>query len=105
MVCESFLKAAVGALLTLPVYQKAFVLIKVSPGHEEDVVDTLMKIPEVREAHIVPGDWDVLAVVSSQKEIVVPSDEKVYRLVLNKISKIKHVQDTNTMVSQFSKSK
>jgi DNA-binding Lrp family transcriptional regulator len=89
----------------LPVFQKAFVLIKVSPGHEEEVVDNLMKIPDVREAHIVPGDWDIIAVVSSQKEIVVPSDEKVYKLVLDKISKIRHVQDTNTMVSQFGKTK
>ena len=89
----------------LPVYQKAFVLVKVAPGHEEEVVDELMKIPDVREAHIVPGDWDIIAVVSSQKEIVVPSDEKVYKLVLDKISKIRHVQDTNTMVSQFAKSK
>ena len=92
-------------MIQLPVYQKAFVLIKVAPGHEEEVVEDLMKVPEVREVHIVPGDWDIIAVVSSQKEIVVPSDEKVYKLVLDKISKIKHVQDTNTMVSQFSKSK
>ncbi len=89
----------------MPVYQKAFVLIKVAPGHEEDVVDSLMKIPDVREAHIVPGDWDILAVISSEKEIVVPSDEKVYRLVLQKISKISHVQDTNTLVSQFARTK
>jgi len=89
----------------LPVFQKAFVLIKVVPGHEEEVVDNLMKVPDIKEAHIVPGDWDIIAVISSQKEIVVPSDEKVYKLVLDKISKIKHVQDTNTMVSQFSKSK
>lgn len=64
-----------------------------------------MKIPEVKETHIVPGDWDIIAVVSAQKEIVVPSDEKVYKLVLDKISKIKHIKNTNTMVSQFSKSK
>lgn len=89
----------------MAVYQKAFVLVKVAPGHEEEVVDELMKIPDVREVHIVPGDWDMLAVVSSQKEIVVPSDEKVYKLVLDRISKIRHVQDTNTLVSQFSKSK
>jgi len=89
----------------LAVFQKAFVLIRVEPGHEEDVVDALMKIPEVREAHIVPGDWDILAVVSSQKEIVVPSDKKVYKLVMDKISRIKHIRDTNTMVSQFSKIK
>ena len=92
-------------MIQLPVYQKAFVLIKVAPGHEQEVVDDLMKVPDIREVHIVPGDWDIIAVVSSQREIVVPSDEKVYKLVLDKISKIKHVQDTNTMVSQFSKSK
>ena len=86
-------------------FQKAFVLLKVAPGHEKKVVNDLLKVKEVQEAHIVAGEWDVLAVVSSQREIVVPSDEKVYRLVLDKISKIKHIQDTNTMVSQFSKTK
>ncbi len=89
----------------MAVFQKAFVLIKVSPGHEKGVVDDLMKIKEVQEAHVVPGEWDVLAVVNAQKEIVVPSDQKVYNLVMDKIVKIKHVQDTNTMVSQFSKTK
>ncbi len=89
----------------MPVFQKAFVLIKVSPGHEKTVVDELMKIKEVQEAHVVPGEWDVLAVVNAQKEIVVPSDQKVYNLVMDKIVKIKNVQDTNTMVSQFSKTK
>ena len=86
-------------------FQKAFVLLKVAPGHEKKVVDDLLKIKEVQEAHIVAGEWDVLAVINSQREIVVPSDEKVYRLVVDKISKIKHIQDTNTMVSQFSKTK
>jgi DNA-binding Lrp family transcriptional regulator len=89
----------------LAVYQKAFILIKTAPGHEREVVDDLMKIKEVQEAHVVPGEWDVLAVVSSQKEIVVPSDQKVYNLVMDKIVKIRHVQDTNTMVSQFSKTR
>lgn len=89
----------------MAVFQKAFVLLKVTPGKEEEVVGALMKIPEVTEVHIVPGVWDILAVVSSKKEVAIGSDEKVYRLVLEKIEKIKHVQDTNTMVSQFSKSK
>jgi DNA-binding Lrp family transcriptional regulator len=89
----------------MPAFQKAFVLLKVVPGHEDDVIDGLFKIPEVQEVHVVPGEWDILAIVSSQKEFVVPSDEKVYRLVMDRIEKIKHVQDTNTMVSQFSKSR
>ena len=65
----------------------------------------MLKISEVSEVHIVPGDWDIIAVVNSQKEIVVPSDEKVYRLVLDRIQKIRHITDTNTLVSQFSKTK
>jgi DNA-binding Lrp family transcriptional regulator len=69
------------------------------------VMDNLLKIDDVQEVHIVPGEWDLLAVVSSQKEIVVPSDEKVYRLVMDKVEKVRHIQDTNTMVSQFSKTK
>jgi DNA-binding Lrp family transcriptional regulator len=86
-------------------YQKAFVLVKVAPGHEKKVLEELMNIDEVREAHIVPGEWDILAVVSSKREIVAPSDERVYRVVLDKINKIRNIQDTNTMVSQFSKTK
>jgi DNA-binding Lrp family transcriptional regulator len=89
----------------MPTFQKAFVLLKIAPGHEDEVMDNLLKLPEVQEVHVVPGEWDMLAVIKSQKEIVVPSDEKVYRLVMDKIEKIKHIQDTNTMVSQFSKSK
>ena len=89
----------------MPIFQKAFVLIKTSPGHEKEVIGDLMKIKEVQEAHVVHGEYDVLAVISTQKEIVVPSDQKVYNLVMDKIVKIKHVQDTNTMVSQYSRSK
>ena len=46
-------------------YQKAFVLLKVEPGHEEEVVDDLLKLGEVREVHVVPGEWDILAVIQA----------------------------------------
>ena len=94
-----------GAPSRIAAFQKAFVLIKATPGKEGQVMDALMKIPEVTEVHIVPGVWDLLAVVVSKKEVAIGGDEKVYRLVLEEIGKIKHVEDTNTMVSQFSKTK
>ena len=94
-----------GAPSRIAVFQKAFVLIKATPGKERQIIDALMKIPEVTEVHFVPGVWDLLAVVVSKKEVAIGGDEKVYRLVLEKIGKIKHVEDTNTMVSQFSKTK
>ena len=89
----------------MAVYHKAFVLIKVKPGHVDDVVDALMKIPEVIETHVVPGQWDILPVLSSPRVIAVAGDEKVYELVMRGISKIKHIQDTYTMVAQFSRTK
>lgn len=64
-----------------------------------------MKVPEVTEAHIVPGDWDIIVVINLQRDAFAPSDEKVYRLVLDRVEKIRHVQDTNTLVSQFSRTK
>jgi len=89
----------------LPAYHKAFVLIKADPGHEKKVVGDLMKIKEVQEAHVIPGEWDIMAVLNIPKEIVVPGDQKVYNLVMDRIVKVKHVQDTNTMVSQYSEAK
>lgn len=86
-------------------FQKAFVLVKVEPGHEKQVMDDLLKLSDVKEVHIVPGEWDLLAVLETEREAVVPSDQKVYSVVMEGIEKIKHIQDTNTMVSQFSKSK
>ncbi len=91
--------------MSLSRFLKAFVLLKVAPGHEKKVMDDLLKLNEVKEVHIVPGEWDIIAMVEIEKEAVVPSDQKVYSVVMDRIEKIKHIQDTNTMVSQFSKSK
>ena len=89
----------------MPRIQKAFILLKVDSGTEKQVAGELLKIDEIKEVHVIPGDWDLLAEVEVEKEIVVPSDQKVYGVVMDKIRKVKHVQDTNTMVPQFSKSK
>ncbi len=85
--------------------QKAFVLVKVDPGHERDVMEGLFKLDEVKEVHIIPGEWDIIAVVEAEKGIVVTSDERVYDVVLDKVAKTRHVRDTNTMVTHFSKIK
>ena len=85
--------------------QKAFVLIKTDPGRERDVADRLAKLPEVKEIHIITGEWDILAVIETEKELILPSDEKVLELVMDKITTLPHLQDTNTMIPSFSKYK
>jgi len=83
--------------------QKAFVLIKTEPGRERAVADKLNKLPEVSEVHIITGEWDILAVVETEREIVLPTDEKVLELVMDKITTLPYLQDTNTIIPSFSK--
>ena len=86
-------------------YQKAFVLVETQSGHTEEVLDNILKIEDVKEVHVVPGEWDLMAVVEVEKGIVAPGSEKVGRLVMNQIGKTSHVSDTNTMVAHFSRTK
>lgn len=85
--------------------QKAFVLIKTDPGRERDVADRLFKLKEVKEVHIITGEWDILAVVETEKELILPTDEKVLELVMDKITTLPYLRDTNTMIPSFSRYK
>ena len=85
--------------------QKAFVLIKTDPGREREVAEKLNKLAEVKEVHLIAGEWDILVVVETEREIVLPTDEKVLELVMDKITTIPYLQDTNTMIPSFSKYK
>ena len=85
--------------------QKAFVLIKTDPGRERDVADKLGKLADVKEVHIITGEWDILAVIETEREIVLPTDEKVLELVMDKITTLPYLRDTNTIIPSFSKYK
>jgi DNA-binding Lrp family transcriptional regulator len=85
--------------------QKAFVLIKTDPGREREVADKLSKLADVREVHIITGEWDILAVIETEREIVLPTDEKVLELVMDKITTLPYLRDTNTIIPSFSKYK
>ena len=41
----------------------AFILITIQNGRENEIADNLRKIPEVREAYSLYGDYDVIAKV------------------------------------------
>ena len=85
--------------------QRAFILVKTDPGHEREVSDKLFKLEEVKEVHIITGEWDILAVIETDKELILPTDEKVLEVVLEKITTLPYLQDTNTMIPSFSKYK
>lgn len=85
--------------------QKAFVLLQADAGHARKVADRLMKLDEVEEVHLIAGEWDVLAVIEAEREVVSPTDERVLEVVLDKITKIPHVRRTNTIIPSFSRFK
>jgi DNA-binding Lrp family transcriptional regulator len=82
--------------------QKAFVFVKVDSGEEKSVEEKLIKINEVTEVHVIPGKWDLLAILQIERDLVAPSDEKVLNLVIDKLAKISHVRDTSTLVPHLS---
>ncbi len=82
--------------------QKAFVLLQADTGHAKEVAERLMRLDEVKETHIIAGEWDLLTVIEAEREIVSPTDERVLSVVLDKITKIPHVRRTNTIIPSFS---
>ena len=65
---------------------QAYILIHSNLGKEQDVLSELNKIPEVSEAHVVMGSYDVIALVS------VEQTKELRPLVTNKIRTISGVR-------------
>ncbi|UCC33419.1 MAG: Lrp/AsnC ligand binding domain-containing protein [Candidatus Bathyarchaeota archaeon] len=84
---------------------RAFVLIETDPGKEKEVMERLLKLDEVKEAHIYSGEMDLIVVLETRREIIVPSSKRVADIVIDKIQKIHGIQDTETIIPTYSKTK
>jgi len=84
---------------------RAFVLIDVAPGKEKKVLEKVLEYEEVVEAHLIPGEYDVMAVLEFElygREIFVPVSEMVAKFVIEKIRRLSDVKDTNTILPSLS---
>ncbi|MDP7975796.1 Lrp/AsnC ligand binding domain-containing protein [Tardisphaera miroshnichenkoae] len=70
----------------------AYVVINTEIGGEEETLEQLRKIPEVKEAHEVYGVYDLIV------KIEAPTLEALKDTVTNKIRKIDKVRSTLTMI-------
>jgi len=87
---------------------KAFVFVDVAPGKDKKVLENLLKYDEVIEAHLVPGQYDVLVVLEFElygREIFVSAQETISKFVIEKIRKLRDVRDTTTIFPSFSVTK
>lgn len=71
---------------------KAFMLINAEIGAEEDVLNAVSKIPEVKEAYMVYGVYDVITVVEAT------TMQELKDVISWKIRRIEKVRSTITMI-------
>ena len=71
---------------------KAYVLLKVAPGYERDIVKELRNMPEIEDINELYGEWDVITKASVAKI------EDLDALLSGKMRKIEGVTLTSTMI-------
>ena len=86
----------------------AFVFVDVAPGKDKKVLEKLMEYDEVVEAHLIAGEYDVLAVLELElygAAIFTSPQEAVSNFVIEKVRKLRDVRDTNTIYPTYSVTK
>jgi DNA-binding Lrp family transcriptional regulator len=73
------------------VMEIAYLLIQCDMGSETDIIQQLMKIPEVKEVRGTYGVYDIFAKLESE------SREKLDEILTNNIRKIPKIRSTNTL--------
>lgn len=82
---------------------RAFTYVKVRGGDLDRIKDIVLAYPEVREIHLLTGDWDVFIVLEFKEAGT--GKRKVLQFVTEKIRGLPEVVDTSTLVPEYSVSK
>ncbi len=71
---------------------EAYVLLKVNPGDERNIVKLLSELPEVKDINELYGEWDIII------KLAVKNIEELDPLLSENIRVIKGVELTSTMI-------
>jgi len=71
---------------------KAFVLINAEIGAENEVVEELHKLPDVKEAYVVYGVYDIICMVEAK------TMDKLKEIITWNIRRLDKVRSTLTMI-------
>ena len=71
---------------------EAFVFINTEIGAEDEVMEALIKMPEIKEAMIVYGPYDLVVKVSTD------TAESLRKLISEKIRKLPKIKSTTTLI-------
>lgn len=82
---------------------RAFTYVKVRGGDLDRIKDIVLTYPEVRELHLLTGDWDVFVVLEFKEAGT--RKRQVLQFVTEKIRGLPEVVDTSTLVPEYSVTK
>jgi len=71
----------------------AFVLISTDVGAEKEVLEKLRELPEVAEAHVVYGVYDLVVKVRVKRQ------EDLREVLTNKLRRMEKIRSTLTMLA------
>lgn len=86
-------------------YVRAFIYLATKLGKEKAVAEELWKIPEIKEVHIVPGKYDILAVAEVERKFLETDAHEIYWFLLDRIENIGDIHDTSTVIPVVSMSR
>lgn len=71
---------------------RAYILVNTAKGKEQEIYDILLDMPEVSGAHLLFGEWDVVA------KVKLDSSEDLGTFILDKVRTIEGVNITSTLI-------
>jgi DNA-binding Lrp family transcriptional regulator len=71
---------------------EAYVLLKVTPGYERNIVKELKDLPEIEDINELYGEWDIITKASVERI------EDLNALLSEKMRKIEGITLTSTMI-------
>lgn len=83
---------------------RAFSYIKVRASEIDRVQSALLNFDEVKETHLITGDWDMLAILEFQTTGG-RNKKRVLDFIVEKVSNLPGVEDTSTVVPELSMTK
>jgi DNA-binding Lrp family transcriptional regulator len=84
-----------------------FMFLDTDPGKDETVLEEILEYEEVVEAHLISGEYDILAVleIDLHGKPIFSTVQEITQKSLRKIRRIRGVRDTNTVVPFLSVTK
>lgn len=83
----------------------AFLHVSVESGKEDRVVEKLFTYREVKEVHVVPGDFDIIAKIVTKRELIESETEVIGHFIQKKVRRLPGVLKTKTIIPIASKQK